>query len=53
MFNYIIVGAGSAGRVLAHRLSEDQSFKVLLIEAGGDDTPPLSRIPGAYPQGPS
>ena len=50
MFDYIVVGAGSAGCVLAHRLSEDPSCKVLLIEAGGDDTSPLSRIPGAYPQ---
>ena len=41
MFNYIIVGAGSAGRVLAHPLSEDQYFKVLQIESGGDDTPPF------------
>jgi choline dehydrogenase len=50
MFDYVIVGAGSAGCVLAHRLSEDPACKVLLIEAGGDDSLPLSRIPGAYPQ---
>jgi choline dehydrogenase-like flavoprotein len=47
-YDYIITGGGSAGCVLANRLSKDPSIKVLLIEAGGPDTSMLFRMPAGF-----
>jgi choline dehydrogenase-like flavoprotein len=49
VYDYVVVGAGSAGCVLAARLSEDPNLSIALIEAGGEDTAPEIHIPTAFP----
>jgi choline dehydrogenase len=46
-WDYVIIGGGSSGCVLANRLSADPALRVLLLEAGGSDAHPFSRIPAA------
>ena len=49
MYDYVVVGAGSAGCVVAARLTEDPSVSVVLIEAGPPDTAAEIYIPAAFP----
>ena len=46
-FDYLVVGAGTAGCVLAARLSEDRKRSVCLVEAGGEDRHPFIHVPAA------
>ncbi|MFT5721003.1 MAG: choline dehydrogenase [Motiliproteus sp.] len=48
VYDYIVVGAGSSGCVMANRLSEDPGKRVLLLEAGGKDTNPWIHVPIGY-----
>jgi choline dehydrogenase len=47
-FDYIVIGAGTAGALMANRLTQDQDHRTLLIEAGGRDSHPWIHIPVGY-----
>lgn len=47
--DYVVIGAGAAGCIVANRLTEDPGTRVLLVEAGGSDRNPIITMPGALP----
>ena len=47
-FDYIVIGTGAAGSVVASRLSEDPNVSVLVLESGGSDWDPVIKIPKGF-----
>lgn len=47
-FDYVVVGAGSTGCIIANRLSEVKKWSILVLEAGSYPDPDLSRIPALF-----
>ena len=47
-YDYVVIGAGTAGPVVASRISENSAVKVAILEAGGENTNDLSRMPGVF-----
>lgn len=49
-FDYVVIGAGTAGPVVASRISENPNVTVAILEAGGENTNDMSRMAGAFPR---